>query len=554
MNSTNISRISAILAFLVCAANFWGNSIYALYTNFDLGWLIRTGQYILGTGSFPGRIPFTWTCPESVCLSYQWLFEILAATLFKCGSLWLVGLAAALTSGLLIFITLPLSWYKKKIPPAIPFACLAFVQTPHWFSARPQLVSYFLLFALIAVLERYRADPKTKLIYSLPFIFCIWANVHMFWMLGLFVLATYVLCNLWRKREIDMPLLPVAAVSFLSLAINPYGLRLFSYAWTFLNGSQYVHITELLPGFSLGTIWIVGFLVLCWIVIAKNRTAVPLEGIIIFAFFTVLTLAMRRFEPIAVIGGWTFIGDALANIDWSKRRLNYSPLTRARIALYTVLVSGLSAVLWMSNYPTNEIAWLSYTQNDRALFELVQTHRLPGGKIFQDPPTGSWLLAMGAESVFIDTRFDAYPKKFVDDAISCLEKGNPAILKQFGINEVLTRDDVGLGYVMLFSPEWQLVLHDGTYGWWVRNSAQLQNALTEWKMSDQLIRQAGLPGKILDTTMESRCVKYLILSRAYLKLDNIELARQAASSGLALIPESKALRQQLHLCEQEKRK
>ena len=166
------------------------NNIYALYSNLDLGWLLRTGQYIQQSG-FPDKTLFEWTNLDHPYVAYQWLFELGVTVLFNAGSLWLVGLTANILSGLLIFAVLPSMWATRKVPLVFPFVLLALAQTPHWFNARPQLISYFFLLALLQLLELNRNKPESKSIFLIPFLFMLWCNIHTFWMLGIVILAVY---------------------------------------------------------------------------------------------------------------------------------------------------------------------------------------------------------------------------------------------------------------------------------------------------------------------------------------------------------------------------
>jgi hypothetical protein len=95
--------------------------------------------------------------------------------------------------------------------------------------------------------------------------------------------------------------------------------------------------------------------------------------------------------------------------------------------------------------------------------------------------------------------------------------------------------------------DWKLVLHDGHVAWWMRDSATTYDRLLHWSLTDEQIRNAALPDVITNATIETRAAKYLLLSRQYRDSHDYALSADAARSGLALMPDSKALQKELAL-------
>lgn len=523
-----------------------------LYDSYDTGWLLQVGQHILDHG-LPSTDIFSWTCPHRVYVVYQWLFAVCAAVAFRLGSLWLVGLCVCITAGLLIFMVLPRMWLSRGIPICVSLAVLALVQTPHWFNARPQLCSFFFILAFVSILERFRtsAEKNTKWLLVLPLLMVLWVNLHPFWFIGLICLATYLICDARRSKRLSLPLSLCTTACAACVLLNPYGFGLVSYLVTFINGSQYGKIWELLPWYTSDQFaWTILYLPLSAVIFWRGRARVPLEGFVLSAAAAVAALSMRRFEPILVLISWTYLALALSGIDWSKISL---PVRRGLIPLrllQPLCAVAIAVVAWFSHFPSILSAAMIYTDNAYPLLMVVQSHLNPQDRIFNDATTGSWLIALGHIPVFIDSRLDMYPKDFAESATACLDAkpGWTESLNDWGITQIVMRDDTVLSQQLLSSPEWTLVLDDGLLNWWMRSSPETEAKLNEWGFANNRISQSKLPPYIIDKTVEIRAVRYLQLARQYMLENQPNKALSEAQKGLYLMPDSAALRKQTELC------
>lgn len=521
-----------------------------LYGSYDTGWIVQVGQQILDKGLL-SHDPFSWTHSGIRYVAYQWLFAASLAQIFRWGSLWLVGLVCCLGAGILILFALPRVWVSKGVPLSVALAFLALSLTPHWFNARPQLCSFFFTLLFITVLERFRQSKSTaKLwLFSLPPLTMLWVNLHSFWFVGLLCIAVYCAADWWRCKHVSLPLALCLVACSAATMVNPYGAGLLSYLTTFIDSSQYMNIWELKPWFTCEQFsWTILFVPLCVYLLWMGRTKVPAEGFILSAIAIVAALCMRRFEPMAVIMSWTYLGLALSEINWSQLqkgiRLHLHP------AIHFGLALAVPVVGWFSYYPSILSASMLYTDNSYPLLALVQSHVGAQDRLFNDPVTGSWLIALGRVPVFIDSRLDMYPKQFVTDTNNCLDgqSGWSKLLDNWRVTQIVTRDDVVLSQQLLKSDDWLLVIDDGLLNWWVRNTPQAVATLDSWQLSDEQLNQSGLPPYMVRQTSESRCVRYLQLARRYLSENKPQQALFECGKGLTLMPHCAALQQQTQLC------
>jgi len=426
------------------------------------------------------------------------MFAAACAALYKVGSLWLVGLASCVGSALLIFWLLPRIWMNAGVNPALTFLTLAAVQTPHWFNARPQLCSYFFLLAFLSILEKYRKDGS-KLLWLLPPLMVLWVNVHSFWFIGLFALITYTAVSRCKK------LLAVTAACIAAVFVNPYGAQLPAYVAAFATPQQYSKIYELQPWLTSAEYWwTLLFVPFAAFVLWKRRAQIPTAGFILAAVATVAALLMRRFEPICVLMAWPYLAIALAPsaVPSATARFGWKKFALPAAAL------ALPVFTWYSQFPTLPSAWMVYTEDTYPLLKIVQDH-VGTERIFETPIIGSWMLAMNpASEVFVDSRFDAYPKQFLQRVDDCLEATEPTLdqLDQMGIQHVVVRDDMPLAHLLISSPTWYVALDDGMVSWWIRTSDTAR--LTEWQIDDM-----GLPAHIATATAQLRTVREQHLQR-----------------------------------------
>ncbi len=543
------SWVLAAITIAVCICLFYNDSLWVLFTSLDTGWIVQTGQYILDHG-VPTHDIFSWTNPQRKFVAYQWLFELVAGALFRIGSLWLVGFVGCITAGFLILFLLPRIWLAKGMPLFVPFLFLCFVETPHWFNFRPQMCSYLFILAYIAIMERYRLNGGTRWLWSLPLLMVLWANLHSFWFIGLLIVLTYLVCEAARKRRLPLQLSLLLAACCAAVFINPYGAGLVSYIISFVDGSQYMKIWELLPSFeSLGAILSVIYLPLGWLVFITLRSKVPAEGFMMFGIATAAAVMMRRFESVSVLTSWIYAGQALAAVPWSK----YSQPWRSKrwtTAVHLLIALIVAILTWYCRFPTIMSAWMVYTEDTWPLLAIVSKHTEPGQRVFNDPQIGSWLISMGAAPVFVDTRIDMYPKGFMSDLQGCLDGKDDwqERLNKWGVSAVIARDDCVLNRMLLASPDWLLALDDGTLGWWLPNTAQSLDNLRQWRLSDDTISSEDLPKWIFDSTVHTRCAKYLVLARLHLMEHDPQRALEAARSGLKLMPQSQDLKTETELC------
>lgn len=236
-------RTPALNAFLLLIiANF---ALQPL-TEPDFGWHLRTGlDLLMQGGRLPALDPYSHTMPDWPWVEHAWLTDLLLGWLYSIGGL---------TGGLLVIAFFAMvsaaAWMvAAQVGPAIwPIRLVAcalslWVALP-FLGARTQAVTLLGVAVVLVVLDRLRQGARW-IVWILPPLFLLWANLHGGFTAGLFLLAVVVGLNwcvamvsrVWpdlhnRLDESELPStdrwgLPLAiGLAGLVTLLNPYGWRL----------------------------------------------------------------------------------------------------------------------------------------------------------------------------------------------------------------------------------------------------------------------------------------------------------------------------------------
>jgi hypothetical protein len=102
----------------------------------------------------------------------------------------------------------------------------------------------------------------------------------------------------------------------------------------------------------------------------------------------------------------------------------------------------------------------------------VDAHGLMGERLFADDVDGGYVILRytGRQKVFIDDRYDMYPRSVIFDYFD-LTAGKPGwsrILDQYHVEVIVWGRDTSLAALLDGDPAWQRVHRDATDAVWVR--------------------------------------------------------------------------------------
>ena len=194
--------------------------------NGDIWWHLRTGEYILETGSIPRTNLFSYTNPDSTWIDLHWLFQIaMAVTYEQFGTTGLVLFKSLIGGAVfgLLFLTV-----RQRLPGILLAICwLPFV----WIYAgryhvRPEMFSHFYLAFTLYILHRHSVGDRQWIWLLIPLQIA-WVNSQGLFILELCVLGAYsidVQCCAKNRNKINS-IWAIVLLCLVASLINPYGLE-----------------------------------------------------------------------------------------------------------------------------------------------------------------------------------------------------------------------------------------------------------------------------------------------------------------------------------------
>ncbi len=205
----------------------------------DGPWHRRTGELILDTGRIPRSDPFSWTAGGADWQPNAWLADVVLALTDRIGGLTAVSLLRAVgvaAFGIVLYRiarrTGAGAWASVGAAWLCTFALDPFV------AERPQLFSFLLFPALLAL-----ADPKNRLgrarsLAGVGAVLAVWANTHGVFVVGVGVVGLQALGRILAARHgSGRPLealrreVPLVAVAVLAPLVNPFTWHVYTHAW-----------------------------------------------------------------------------------------------------------------------------------------------------------------------------------------------------------------------------------------------------------------------------------------------------------------------------------
>ncbi len=237
----------------------------------DIWWHLRTGQWIVEHGAVPTTDPFSSYGMGKPWIAYSWLFEVLVYGLYS--ALGLTGILlyrVVLSFAVVAAVHRLVAKREPRFVVATNIVLLAVLGILPLLDVRPWLFTIlFFTLTLDTVLD-LREGTNTKAVWLLPPLFVLWANLHIQFIYGLFLLslatAESVIDRLLRRapvendaRTISSRLLIVTASCAVATLVTPYHLYLYRTILDIIwQTGQFQYVSELLaPSFRSPWDWLV---------------------------------------------------------------------------------------------------------------------------------------------------------------------------------------------------------------------------------------------------------------------------------------------------------
>jgi hypothetical protein len=390
-------------------------SIPAPMTTVDLTYHLRAGREILATGAIPSVDTWTFTATGTPWFDQQWGAQVGLRLAEALGS-WtgLVILRASLTAiivGALFGIARRL---RLDVRLATLMTLAAFIVALPAMGLRPQLFG-MACFAvvLLAVAERRRTP---RVIWAIPIIVAIWANLH-----GSFFLAPLVLGLAWIEDIHDRSprartTLAVAIVSVITACVTPFGPTVWLYVTSLSSNPEVTsQVTEWQPT-SLrngpGILFFSSALAIAVVLMRRDRPTPWPSLLWLGAFFAIGLYAVRgvAWWPLAAVA--TLFPLMPSRSEATQTRVD-SPGVRRINGVIVAVAAGVGVALlplWRPMDPGTRTPVGTLAHAPSGLTAALRGVVRPGDRIFNAQIWGSWFeYAFPEATVAVDSRVEMIP-------------------------------------------------------------------------------------------------------------------------------------------------
>jgi len=369
----------------------------------DTFWEIRVGLLTIAHHAIPATDTFSWTMHGKPYSQNSWGFDVLAAIAYRLGGLpGAAVLCALITLGM---IALVLALARTLGATATASAIIVFLASPlliAWLTARPQLVDYTVVPALILLLrgierERHRWAP----VVLIGLLTVAWINLHSAALLAVAIAgaSAAVMFVLARRDSRWRYAVAATAAAAAGCLANPYGIGVLHEAGQVQASSAGV-ITEWAP-FDLASpsqdlMMAAGLaaLIIAW----RRREAVLLAALVVCMAGSVEAI---RFLPFVVILAIPLLAAFVSVPPDPIRRY----LTSRRVMFQRCGALGMAAVVVLAAPSLTHIG-----RPDPSTYPAALVADIPHGcRLFTTDLIGSYvILARPDVLVSLDTRNNLY--------------------------------------------------------------------------------------------------------------------------------------------------
>ncbi len=442
----------------------------------DLWWHLGVGDWILKHHSVPRTGILSHTAASRPWVAYSWGYEVLLSLAYRWFGILGVGIFGVLltlaVAGCVYWMLHRLSGRFWVAISLAVVACSAFL-----FSLMPRPVFFSMVLFMVTltlILEAQRSG-RVRTLYWLPLMFALWANIHIQFIYGLFLLGLFVGVNLLQRLAGRMgvaptfllpPSLPlkelaaIFAVCLLATCIGPYSFHLYQVIFAYSKAKlPYAMIRELQPlNFRFAAHYMQLLLAAAGFFAVGYQKKLDPFKLALMIIASVVAFRTMRDSWFICISAAACIADFPA--DDASRDPAETPAEWAGLAAVVFVVSLLFAR--NTDFNTRGLdAAVSSQFPVRAVNFLRQNP--PPGPLYNDLDWGGFLIwYMPDYPVAIDGRNDLYGDR-LDNRFFRSENGDKSYASDPYLNEagvVLLRRELPLVNLLMTDPRFTLVYQD----------------------------------------------------------------------------------------------
>jgi len=446
----------------------------------DIWWHLHNADYLVQHHALPRSDMYSFTVAGNPWLNHEWLGELpyyFAWRAFGLGGINAVtlGVLSVIFLGLLYLCNRQTEHYKASIVATCYAVLLASVS----FGPRTILFGYVYLVVLLIILQRFR-QQDTALVWGIPPLFCLWANTHGSWLIGLILFSIVIGAGFfqgqwgsvssvaWTPSQRNK-LLVAWFGSIAALFVNPFGWRLVFYPFdlAFRQKLNVEHVAEWVSVNFHDTrgklVLVLLFVLLFSSLLRSCRWTLAELGLLSFALYSGLTYS-RFFVLLGIVAAPVLV-----------KILDFVPRYRRELdtpVLNSVVILVMLGALWhfwprdaqlqakvAEQYPVQAVSYIEA----HPLHGPMLNFYLWGGYVnWRDPNL----------KIFVDSRVDIFEYAGVfKDYLDLLAVEQPEkMLEKYRIRYVLFPPGEALTSILERDPHWKVLFRDNLSVLFEKNS------------------------------------------------------------------------------------
>ncbi|MGA7891754.1 MAG: hypothetical protein WCA49_00885, partial [Candidatus Sulfotelmatobacter sp.] len=229
----------------------------------DIWWHIKVGEWIVAHHGFPHTGILSRTAADRPWIAYSWGYELLLSRAYAWFGLVGVGIFGTL---LTLAVAYAVYWMARRLAGRFwvasgvsTVACSAFLFN---LMPRPVFLSMVLFAVTLTLILEAQRTSRVQLLYWLPLVFLVWANCHIQFVYGIFVVGLFTGVHLLQQlaahsgivSESVMPstlpagrLVLIFAACVLATCVGPYTYQLYAVVFAYAGSKfPYTFIREFL--------------------------------------------------------------------------------------------------------------------------------------------------------------------------------------------------------------------------------------------------------------------------------------------------------------------
>jgi hypothetical protein len=449
----------------------------------DVGWHIRTGEYILDHHAVPRHDLYSFSKPDAPWYAWEWLTDVIDGSLHRLAGLkGIVLLAGVVIATFATTLMRRMVWRDVHLFVAMVVALVGVGSASIHFLARPHIFTLLLLSISVWMIDADRKNPGGKIWWLVP-LTVVWTNLHggflaLIAVLGLATVGTIV--EAWTGHArwyMALRYAVLTAACAMASLVNPYGYHLHQHVGEYLRSDWIRSVIQEFqsPSFRNENMLQFEGLLLVGVIVAgmQFRRWRVVEGLWIL-YFAHMALSSVRHVPLFVTvcapiialevaewwRNWT-AGAPKKSLVWIVNQMAADSIGQFhRTSAWPILV--VTALILLRQ----PIPWPTDFAPEVFPVKMIHAHEaeILNGRVMTTDQWADYLIyANPGQKVFVDGRSDFYGPEVGNQYIH-LMNGQwdwDQLMTKYHFTVALLPIESSLSQLLKLRADWQIVEDDG---------------------------------------------------------------------------------------------